>query len=109
MKKSIVFLLAAILPVIAACQKETEDSLLPKVTLTAGWGHATRMNLDNGLQPNWDDDDASGIKQVELSANGSENIAADIVQIKVSDVSIQKYSSSSSKVTVCHASGTFPT
>jgi hypothetical protein len=50
----------------------------------------------------------SGITQVELNANGSEYLAADVVQIKASEASIKKYSSYSSKVTMTHASGSFP-
>ena len=49
-----------------------------------------------------------GITQVELSANGSEYLSGDIVQIKASEASIKKYSSYSSKVTLTHASGSFP-
>jgi len=50
----------------------------------------------------------AGITQVELSANGGENLSGDVVQIKASDATIKKFSSYASKVTLSHASGSFP-
>ncbi|MBQ7623430.1 MAG: carbohydrate-binding domain-containing protein [Bacteroidales bacterium] len=51
----------------------------------------------------------SGITQVELSSNGGEYLAGDLVQIRAEDATIRKFSSYSTKVTMTHASGVFPT